>query len=169
MERWVGMVVAVGVVLGGCGGPPDGPDVRPAQCDDVVMGVCVVSNVGAYDAQYIERSVRGALAYWNAPAEALEGWAIVYGPDAISCGSTEGASGCARWDDNRTIQLQVLDPDCPETAQLVHEVGHAVHHDGGHSGPWWDWVAEQNATFELVRTPGASPGCAQSRYYVTRQ
>jgi hypothetical protein len=135
----------------------------------VISGVCVSSSVGAYDARYIERSIRGALAYWNAPADALDGWAIVYGTDAISCGSTEGASGCARWDDNRTIQLQVLDPGCPETAQLVHEVGHAIHHDGDHEGPWWDWVAEQNATFELVRAAGASPGCAQSRYYVTRQ
>ena len=63
----------------------------------------------------------------------------------------------------------MLDPSCPETAQLVHEVGHVIHHDGGHSGPWWDWAGEQNATWDMVRTFGASPGCASSRYYLTRQ
>ncbi|HET7752969.1 MAG TPA: hypothetical protein VFK85_03585 [Anaeromyxobacteraceae bacterium] len=142
---------------------------RPSRCDEVVMGACVVSNAQPFEATYVERSIRLALAYWNAPEDTLAGWAIVYGTQEIDCGSTTGASGCAWWDENRTIELQVLDPDCPETAQLVHEIGHVLHHDGGHTGPWWNWTAEQNATWDVVRLPGASPGCAVSRYYVTRQ
>jgi hypothetical protein len=167
-RSWVA-TAAVVVVIAGCGGPPDGEVVRPATCDAVVMGACVVSQAQPYDTRFIERSIRGALAYWNAPPDTLEGWAIVYGTEQIDCGATPGASGCAWWDENRTIALQVLDPDCPETAQLVHEIGHVLFRDGGHSGPWWNWAAEQNATWELVRTAGASPGCAESRYYVTRQ
>jgi hypothetical protein len=48
-------------------------------------------------------------------------------------------------------------------------MGHVIHHDGGHTGPWWDWIGEQNATWDIVRSEGASPGCVQSLYYVTRQ
>jgi hypothetical protein len=133
------------------------------------MGVCVVSSARPYEARYVERAIKLALAYWNAPEDALSGWAIAYGTDQIECGATAAASGCSWWDENRTIQLQVLDPDCPETAQLVHELGHVIHRDSGHSGPWWNWIGEQNATWDIVRSAGASPGCAQSRYYISRQ
>ena len=167
MGRWVAVAAAVLVV--GCGGEAPGPVVRPSQCDDVVLGVCVVSRAQPVEARYVERSLRLALAYWGASEEALAGWAIVYGTEQIPCGATPAASGCAWWDENRTVELQMLDPECPETAQLVHEVGHVLHRDGGHSGPWWDWIGEQNATWDIVRTEGASPGCARSRYYVTRQ
>lgn len=157
--------LAIVIVCSGCGAAS--PGVRPDHCDDVVLGACVASDTGRYEPRVLERDVRLALAYWGAPAELLAGWAIALRSGEVACPTALG-SGCTHWDDAvRTIELQVLDPACPETAQLVHEIGHVIHHDPGHGGPWWSWKHEQDATFSIVREPGASPGCARSGYYTT--
>lgn len=158
--RW--LLLGAGICVG-CGGAA--PSVRPASCDEVVLGACVASETGRYEADILERQVRLALAYWGAPPERLAGWAIALRAGPVACPTARG-TGCTWWDDEvRTIELEVLDTACPETSQLVHEVGHVLHHDGGYAGPWWSWEGEQHRTFEIVRSPGASPGCAASRWY----
>jgi hypothetical protein len=139
-------------------------DVRPKRCDEVVLGACVASQAGRYDRAALERQLTLALQYWKAPPDLLRGWAIVFTPDPVPCPRSPG-SGCTWWDGNRTIQVQVLDARCPETAQLVHELGHVLHHDPWHWGGWWSWRGEQVATWKIVRGPGASPGCAATRFY----
>jgi hypothetical protein len=154
------------LLLAGCGGD-SGPRVRPSNCETTVAGACIVGASPNLDPQHLERQIRLSLAYWNAPEDALEGWAIVFSPDAVPCPTAPGA-GCTWWDGNKTIEVQALDAHCLETSQLVHEIGHALHHDGGHTGPWWNWTREQDETWEIVRSPDASPGCAASRYYVAK-
>ena len=156
----------VAALLVGCGGPAE-PRVRPGACDSTVAGACIVGAAPGLDAVHLDRQIRLALAYWGAPEDTLHGWAIVFDPGEVPCPTAPG-SGCTWWDENRTIQLQVLDPKCLETSQLVHEIGHVLHHDRGHTGPWWSWTGEQDRTWEIVRSAGATPGCAASRYYVAR-
>jgi hypothetical protein len=159
-------LLGVLTLLAGCGGAAD-PVVRPGTCDATVAGACIVGAAPNLDAAHLERQIALALAYWSAPPETLAGWAIVFSPGEVACPTALG-SGCTWWDSNRTIELEVLDAHCLETAQLVHEIGHVIHHDGGHTGPWWNWTAEQDRTWEIVRSPGASPACAASRYYVAK-
>jgi hypothetical protein len=154
------------LLAAGCGGEPH-PVVRPTECDRTVLGACVVGAAPNLDTKYLERQMRLSLAYWNEPEGALEGWAIVFSRDTVPC-PTAPASGCTWWDSSKTIELHALDPDCLEASMLVHEIGHAVHHDRRHTGPWWNWTKEQQQTWEIVRSPDASPGCRASRYYMSR-
>lgn len=149
-------------LLAACGGPPAGE--RPDHCDAQVLGTCVVSD-RPVDAAHVERALRLALGYWNAPEGAAAGWAFVFVTGETTCNGAP-ASGCTHLDGSRTVTMQVLDPDCIETAQLVHELGHVLHGDPDHRGPWWSWSGEQTETWRVVRSPGASPGCATSAYYV---
>jgi hypothetical protein len=160
------LLACASLLLVACGGPAPA-DVRPKRCDTTVLGACVVSAGVDYDPEHIERALRLALAYWNVPEDTLSGWAIVFSPGEVTCNGGPG-TGCTYWDANRTAVVQVLDPRCPETAQLVHELGHVLHHDPGHTGPWWSWTDEQDATWGIVRSPGATTGCTASRYYVQR-
>ena len=114
----------------------------------------------------VDRALDRALAYWSAPPDALRGWLVGYEDHEVACNGAR-ASGCTSWR-RGTLEVQALDPRCPETAQVVHEVGHVVLHDAGHRDPRWRRDAEQEATRALVREPGASAGCAASRYYVGR-
>jgi hypothetical protein len=153
---------AAAPVCAACGGSAG---VRPTSCDDTVLSACVVSKTQPYDRRYVERALGQALDYWNAPPETLAGWAIVFEPGEVECTSGP-ASGCTHWDaDVRTIEVQVLDPACVETAQLVHELGHVLHEDPAHTGPLWSWRREQDATYAMVRTPGSSPACGRSLFY----
>jgi hypothetical protein len=147
-----------------CGGPTEHQ--RPDRCDATVLGSCVVSD-GPLDATHLERTLRLALGSWSASDDALAGWAIVFKAGIVTCNGAP-AAGCTYLDGSRVIEVQALDPECLETAQLVHELGHALHGDTGHAGPWWSWAGEQTQTWSAVRSPGASPGCAASRYYVHR-
>jgi hypothetical protein len=151
-------------LLAACGTQSGLP--RPDHCDQTVLGACVVSETRPADPVQLERQVRAALAYWNAPETTLSGWAIVFKAGAVGCPTALG-TGCTSWKDD-VIDLQTLDPDCLEATQLVHEIGHVLHHDPGHTGPWWSWPREQDATWDIVHHPGASPGCAVTRYYVIR-
>jgi hypothetical protein len=112
----------------------------------------------------VDRALGAAIAYWSAPPEVLRGWLVTLEDREVQCNGAP-ASGCTSWR-RGTLRVQVLDPACPETAQLVHELGHVVHDDPGHRDRAWCRDAEQEATRALVREPGASAGCARSRYYV---
>ena len=118
----------------------------------------------AHDRAAVERVLDGALAYWSAPAGALDRWHVTFEDHEVQCNG-EPASGCTSWRSG-TLRLQVLDRRCPETAQIVHELGHVVLHDAGHRDGAWCHDAEQEATRVLVRGPGASAGCASTGYYV---
>jgi hypothetical protein len=111
----------------------------------------------------VDRALARGLAYWSAPPDLLRGWLITYEDREVECNGAR-ASGCTSWRQG-TLRLQVLDAACPETAQLVHELGHVVHHDPRHRDARWSREAEQEATGARVRGPGASAGCAASRYY----
>lgn len=124
----------------------------------VVLGGSV-----ARDRAAIDRALDGALAYWGAPPGVLRGWVITLDDHEVECNGGR-ASGCCSWR-RATLLLQALDPGCPETTQLVHELGHVLLHDPDHRDGRWCWEAEQDATLALVRGPGASAGCAHSGYY----
>ena len=111
----------------------------------------------------VDRALDRAIGYWSAPPDALRGWLVTLEDHEVECNGAP-ASGCTSWR-RGTLRVQVLDPACPETAQLVHELGHVVHQDPGHRERGWCRDAEQEATRELVRGPGASAGCGRSRYY----
>jgi len=162
------LALASGSCVLACGPPESHPNVPAVACDMRLLGACIISTTSVrYDPSEIERQIRGALAYWNAPEMTLEAYTVVYQPEEITTCGFPDASGCTWWD-YHVIEIEALDPACPETAQLVHEIGHVLHHDPGHRGPWWSWKDEQDATFDLVRELGATPACAASRYYTVR-
>jgi hypothetical protein len=136
---------------------------EPDRCF-VSHGAYVILDRGvARDRVAVERALARAIAYWSAPAGVLDRWLVTYEDHEVECNG-DRATGCTSWRKG-TLRLQVLDPRCPETAQLVHELGHVVLHDPGHRDAAWCWDTEQEATRALVRGPGASAGCAPSGYY----
>jgi hypothetical protein len=147
------------------GGPPDPCfATEPERCF-VARGAWVKLDPGvARDRAAVERTLDGAMAYWRAPPGVLDRWFLTYEDHEVECNGGR-ATGCTSWRKG-TLRLQVLDPRCPETAQVVHELGHVILHDPGHRDGAWCRDAEQEATRALVRGPGASPACAASRYYV---
>ena len=160
--------IAAGVCAVSCSLERDRP---PDACFASEPDRCFVSH-GAWvmldgavarDRAAIGRAIDHAIAYWSAPPEVLDRWLITYEDREVECNGGR-ATGCASWR-RRTLRLQTLDVSCPETAQLVHELGHVVHHDPGHQDARWCRDTEQEATRALVRAPGASAGCAASRYY----
>lgn len=145
-------------------GPPDPCFASAPERCFVSHGAYVMLEGGVVrDRAAVDRALGHALAYWSAPAGALDRWLVTYEDHEVACNG-ERATGCTSWREG-TLRVQVLDPRCPETAQLVHEVGHVVLHDPGHRAAAWCWEAEQEATRALVRGPGASAGCASSPYY----
>lgn len=174
-RRWLlaaGVAVAAAIAAGVvAANRPFARDAPPDPCFAADPTRCFVSH-GAYvmlegrvarDRAAVERALGRALAYWSAPAGALDRWLVTYEDHEVACNGAR-ATGCCSWR-RGTLRVQVLDPACPETAQLVHEVGHVLLHDPGHRDARWSWEREQEATRALVRGPGASAGCARSGYY----
>jgi hypothetical protein len=145
--------------------PPDGCfAAEPDRCF-VSHGAWVELGRGVVrDRAAVDRALTAALAYWSAPPDALARWLVTFEDHEVECNG-ERATGCTSWR-RGTMRLQVLDPRCPETAQVVHEVGHVVLHDAGHRDAAWCRSTEQEATRALVRGLGASAGCRTSGYYV---
>jgi hypothetical protein len=171
-HRWALLVAAAVVALGaavasdflGKRPPPDACFTSEPERCFVSHGAYVMLNGAvARDAAAVDRAMAHALAYWAAPAGVLDGWVLTFEDHEVECNGGR-ASGCTSWR-RRTLVLQTLDPSCPETAQLVHELGHVVLHDPGHADRRWCREAEQEATRALVRSPGASAGCAASGFY----
>jgi hypothetical protein len=164
--------VAAALALGVCavshslerGAPPDPcPPSEPDRCF-VSHGAHVrLEGAVARDRAAVDRAIDQAIEYWSAPPDVLGGWLITYEDHEVECNGGR-ASGCCDWR-RRTLRLQTLDVSCPETAQLVHELGHVVLHDPRHRSARWCRETEQEATRALVRAPGASAGCAASPYY----
>lgn len=127
----------------------------PARCDATVLGACVA---GPYAPGYVERQMRMALAYWNAEADTLNGWALIYKDGTIECPGVGESAGCTILGE-AVVELYVPAPRCPENSALVHEIGHVLHGDPQHLGPWWNAADEQAATLHIMHDPGASPGC----------
>jgi hypothetical protein len=137
---------------------------EPDRCFVTHGAWVVLEGAVTRDRAAIDRALDAALGYWSAPPDALDRWLVTFEDHEVDCNGAP-ASGCTSWR-RATLRLQVLDPRCPETAQLVHELGHVVLHDAGHREDAWCRGAEQEATRALVRGPGASAGCAGTRYYV---
>jgi hypothetical protein len=155
------------VVVAGCG---RARDVRPVTCDFVRAGVCVanparapsLSDPSAPDR--FEAAVDASLAFWGGHREAVAGWAVVFEDGLVDCGDRDACcSGCA-WLDQRTITLQVLDPDCFEATMLAHEIGHAVLETAGHADPRFGEASCVEAC-RIMHAPGASPECARSLWF----
>jgi hypothetical protein len=147
------------------GGPPDPCfATAPDRCFLSRGAWIILDRDVARDRAAVERAIDGARSYWSAPPGVLDRWLLTFEDHEVECNG-DRATGCTSWR-NGTLRLQVLDPKCPETAQLVHELGHVVLHDPGHRDRAWCRDAEQEATRALVRGAGASPACARSGYYV---
>lgn len=145
-------------------GPPDPCFASaPERCFVSHGAYVIVEGAVARDRAAIDRTIESALAYWSAPSDALARWLVTFEDHEVECNG-HPATGCTSWR-RGTVRLQVLDPRCPETAQLVHEMGHVLLHDPGHRARAWCRDAEQEATRRLVRAPAASPRCGASRYY----
>ncbi len=91
----------------------------------------------------VESTLEAALAYWGGDWSRLAGRSITFeGSQTVRCGGLHGVLGCFDGD----IRLSTRDPafpfTCVEQTVLVHEVGHAVIGDPGHSDPrWMDFAA----------------------------
>ncbi|HXJ80246.1 MAG TPA: hypothetical protein VMS64_16380 [Candidatus Methylomirabilis sp.] len=163
-------VLGVALVVSACGAtaaarsdPPDPCFASdPQRCFRSHGAYVMFNGLAVGDPGAIDRAIESALEYWSAGPDLLDGWLITYLDHAPGCDGP--AVGCTSWDD-RTMQLQALDPSCPETAPLVHEVGHALLHDPEHLSSRWCWQTEQEETRRIVRAPDASPGCAASGFY----
>jgi hypothetical protein len=95
----------------------------------------------------VESTIAAALAYWGGDWSALDGATLtLVGEQYVACGSPN-AIGCNDGD----IRVSTRDPglgpwQCVEQTVLVHEIGHSVIGDPGHTDPrWMDFSAVQEA------------------------
>lgn len=145
-------------------GPPDPCFAsEPERCFVSHGAYVMLGGAVARERAAIDRALDRAISYWAAPPDVLARWLVTYEDREVECNG-DRASGCTSWR-HGTLRLQTLDPACPETAQLVHEVGHVVLHDPGHRDRRWCRDTEQEETRALVRAAGASAGCARSLHY----
>jgi hypothetical protein len=97
----------------------------------------------------MDGALGAALQYWGGSWEDLAGVQITLldGP-YVPCAGTPGAVGCYG---DGVLRISTSDPGagvfrCVEQTVLVHEVGHAVLGDPGHTDPrWMDFEAVQKA------------------------
>jgi hypothetical protein len=95
----------------------------------------------------VQETVAAALAYWGGTWDQLAGATITFeGSRFVKCAEISGAVGCYDGD----IHVSTLDAGmtfyCVEETTLVHEVGHAVIGDPGHTDPrWLDFAALASA------------------------
>lgn len=135
----------------------------PARCFDAGGACVVVTDTISSDPECIRRALERAQQYWDSPGDTLDGWLVVFLDHEIECnGAPASACTSLRY---RIMGLQALDPACPETAQVVHDLGHVILRETSHASEQWCWESEQEATRLIVRAPDASPGCAASGYY----
>lgn len=129
----LGLVLAA---LGGC------CPYTPSECVAVIENACVVLDVEdpaavtAEDLARLDAALVAGGRFWGVdPAHVLRGWTIVLHGSRDVCG-VSGASGCCTRECHR-IDLGADDePGCIEWA-AIHELGHAVIHDGDHTDPRW--------------------------------
>jgi hypothetical protein len=137
--RWAAGLAAL--ALASCGLPNTLPAREP---DFAVRDVSIVVRSDAPFTQAtdfpgrVESTVQAALDYWGGTWSDLAGRSITFEQaQNVICGAHQGAFGCFDGD----IRLSTRDPaftfSCVEQTVLVHEVGHAVIGDAGHTDPRW--------------------------------
>ncbi len=138
------IAAVAGALLASCGG-----SASTAQPGFAVRDVSVVVHseepfTHAVDfPSRVESTLEAALAYWGGDWGHLAGRSVTFeGSQTVPCGDRHGAFGCFDGD----IRLSTRDPafpfTCVEQTVLVHEVGHAVIGDAGHTDPrWMDFAA----------------------------
>jgi hypothetical protein len=95
----------------------------------------------------VESTLDSALSYWGGSWKDLAGVTISFeGEEHVPCGDFTHSNGCYDGD----IRVSTRDPAftfyCVEETVLVHEVGHAVIGDPGHTDPrWLDFTPVQQA------------------------
>jgi len=89
-------------------------------------------------AHRIDSTLAAALAYWGGSFEQVAGMTITLdGARYVECGGVPGAIGCYDGDIRVSTGDMGNDFACVEQTALVHEVGHAVIGDRGHTDPRW--------------------------------
>jgi hypothetical protein len=144
MRQWQAVAL---LTVSACGGVEPGFQVR----DTAVMVRTEAAFTRSPDfPARVESTIAAALAYWNGDWSDLAGSTIVFdGAPLVECPGLGPSTGCFDGD----IRLSTLDAGetlaCVEATVLVHEVGHAVIGDPGHTDPrWMDFAA-------LALTPSA--------------
>jgi len=138
LRSWIAVPL---LALAACGGVR--PDAAPAP-DFVIRDAAIVIQSDAafaHKADFparVESTLQAALGYWGGNWSHLSGTTIVFeGTSHVACAGNEGSTGCYDGD----IRLSTLDAgrtvSCVEATVLVHEVGHAVIGDAGHTDPRW--------------------------------
>jgi len=138
-------MLLLAAALAGCARPEPAPDFE-------VRGLGVMVATDAPFAQRpdlaarIETTIQAALDYWGGSWAGLQGATLTLsGAASVPCGMGS-ALGCFDGD----IRITTRDPgagtfSCVEATVLVHEVGHAVVGDPGHSDPRWMEMEELSA------------------------
>jgi hypothetical protein len=128
-------IVAAAVLICGCGGP---------SADFALHDTAIVLESDAPFtrqpdfAARVEDTIESALAYWGGSWRDLRGSTIIFaGSRYVTCGEVTGAIGCYDGDIRISTQDSGLTFTCVEETALVHEVGHAVIGDSGHTDPRW--------------------------------
>jgi hypothetical protein len=153
LRSWIAVPL---LALAACGGLRTDPAVTP---DFVVRDAAIVIQSDAaftrsadFPAR-VESTIQAALGYWGGNWSNLAGTTIVFaGTSHVACAGNDGSTGCYDGD----IRLSTLDAgrtvSCVEATVLVHEVGHAVIGDAGHTDPrWMDFTSLAE---HLVGRPG---------------
>jgi len=131
--KHVGLVATL--LLAACGGA--NPDFTLHGAGVVVRSDAAFTKRADFPAR-VETTIEAALAYWGGSWKDLEGSTISFeGSQHVRCGGSTGAVGCYDGD----IRVSTRDVGftfyCVEETTLVHEVGHAVIGDPGHTDPRW--------------------------------
>ena len=118
-----------------CGGRA--PDFTVHDTGVVVRSGAAFTRQASFPAR-VQETVAAALAYWGGSWDKLQGVTITFEDSRyVECGGIPNAVGC--YDGN--IHVSTVDAGvtfyCVEETTLVHEVGHAVIGDAGHTDPRW--------------------------------
>jgi hypothetical protein len=127
--------IAAALLLTACGGPT--PDFTVHGTGVLVRTEAAFTKQPDF-ASRVETTVQAALDYWGGTWKDLEGTTISFeGSQNVRCGDMASAVGCYDGD----IRVSTRDVGftfyCVEETTLVHEVGHAVIGDPGHTDPRW--------------------------------
>jgi hypothetical protein len=158
------------LALAACGGAGPGDAAEP---DFVVRGTgIVVSSTAAFTRSpdfpaRVESTVAAALRYWGGDWSHLDGRTITFqGERHVECPGHAGAVGCFDGDIRVTTRDVAFTYACVEETALVHEIGHAVIGDAGHTDPRWLDFSEVAADLQ-GRRGYADGGEAACELYVS--